>query len=66
MDFLSILYKSLKVPLTKMKLGSEIRNHLAGDAETWTITENEVQVYYDVVNLYPSVPVKEATAVLIE
>ena len=66
MDFLSILYKSLKVPLTKMKLGSKIRNHLAGDAETWTITENEVQVYYDVVNLYPSVPVKEATAVLIE
>ena len=36
------------------------------EAKTWSITENEVQVSYDVVNLYPSIPVKEATVVLIE
>ncbi|XP_057316789.1 uncharacterized protein LOC130657810 [Hydractinia symbiolongicarpus] len=32
----------------------------------WTITPDEVQVSYDVVNLYPSVPVKEAIYVIIE
>ena len=32
----------------------------------WTIAENEVQVSYDVLNLYPSVPLKEATTVILE
>ncbi|XP_065682407.1 uncharacterized protein LOC136095590 [Hydra vulgaris] len=35
-------------------------------AESWKIDNDEVQVSFDVVNLYPSVPLKEATLVLIE
>ncbi|XP_065640485.1 uncharacterized protein LOC136073060 [Hydra vulgaris] len=35
-------------------------------AESWKIDKDEVQVSFDVVNLYPSVPLKEATLVLIE
>ena len=33
-------------------------------SKTWTITPNEVQVSYDVVNLYPLVPVKAATDII--
>ena len=36
------------------------------EAMQWEIGENEIQVSYDVVNLYPSVPVKEATEVLVD
>ena len=35
------------------------------EAKTWTIEPDEVQVSYDVVNLYPSVPIKESIDVLI-
>ena len=35
------------------------------EAKTWEIAPNEVQVSYDVVNLYPSVPIKESIDVLI-
>ena len=35
-------------------------------AKNWTIGTNEVQVSYDVVNLYPSVPLKEATVVILD
>ena len=34
-------------------------------AKTWNITKDEVQVSYDVVNLYPSVPTQEATDIII-
>ena len=34
-------------------------------AKTWTIDPNEIQVSYDVVSLYPSVPIKESIEVLI-
>ena len=35
------------------------------EAKTWDISPDEVQVSYDVVNLYPSVPVKESIEVLV-
>ena len=35
------------------------------EAKTWTISPQEVQVSYDIVNLYPSVPLKEATDVIL-
>lgn len=35
------------------------------EAKTWQIAPDEVQVSYDVVNLYPSVPIKESIDVLI-
>ena len=36
------------------------------EAKTWKVTTDEVQVSYDVVNLYPSVPIKEATEVIVD
>ena len=36
------------------------------EARTWQIDPDEIQVSYDVVNLYPSVPVKEATVIILE
>ena len=36
------------------------------DAKTWDIAPDEVQVSYDVVNLYPSVPLMEATTVILD
>ena len=37
-----------------------------GLSKTWTIDPNEVQVSFDVVNLYPSVPIKEAIDIVAE
>ena len=53
---------------TLSKHETRIKNlqSFVAEAKTWTTMENEVQVSYDVVNLYPPIPVKEATAVLIE
>ena len=35
------------------------------EAKNWVISPNEIQVSYDVVALYPSIPIKKATANLI-
>ena len=35
-------------------------------ARDWDISHDEVQVSFDVVNLYPSVPLQEATLVMID
>ena len=36
------------------------------EAKTWSISQTEVQVSYDVVNLYPTVPLKKATEVVLD
>ena len=36
------------------------------EAKTWEISPQEVQVSYDIVNLYPSVPLKEATDIILD
>ena len=35
-------------------------------AKEWSISSNEIQTSFDVVNLYSSVPIDEAVAVIIE
>nr|XP_047127809.1 uncharacterized protein LOC124808648 [Hydra vulgaris] len=35
-------------------------------AENWSVANNDIQVSYDVVNLYPSISLKEATVILLE
>ena len=47
---------------TKLKNSSTFVN----EAKMWEISSQEVQVSYDIVNLYPSVPLKEATNILLE
>ena len=36
------------------------------EAKEWNISPSEIQTSFDVVNLYPSVPIDEAVAVIIE
>ena len=36
------------------------------EAKTWQIHKDEVQVSYDLINLYPLVPIKEATKVILD
>ena len=36
------------------------------EAKEWNISPSEIQISFDVVNLYPSVPIDEAVAVIIE
>ena len=36
------------------------------EAKEWNISPNETQISFDVVNLYPSVPIDEAVAVITE
>ena len=36
------------------------------EAATWETTQNEIQVSYDVINLYPSIPIDKAITVLID
>lgn len=50
------------------KNASRLKNSLSfvQEAKTWSIEPDEVQVSFDVVNLYPSVPVKEATTVILD
>ena len=52
--------------LNKNKTRVKDSQSFVEEAKTWEIDKNEVQVSYDVVNLYPSIPVKEATEVLID
>ena len=49
--------------LKKVKKNSQT---FVQNSKFWLIEEDEVQVSYDVVNLYPSVPVKEATDIIIQ
>ena len=36
------------------------------EASNWAIDKDEIQVSYDVINLYPSIPLKEATTVILD
>ena len=53
---------------TLNKNPSRLKNSAAfiGMAKNWEISATEVQVSYDVVNLYPSIPLKRATDVIID
>ena len=56
------------IQLTLNKSRHKIRNSVefVGKAKTWKISPTEIQVSYDVVNLYPSVPLDKAIDVIVE
>ena len=60
------LVKIIQPTLNKNKTRLKNSQTFVQNSETWLIEEDEVQVSYDVVNLYPSVPVKEATDIIIQ
>ena len=59
------LVKITKNTLNKNPIRLKNTQAFVEEAKTWTIEPDEVQVSYDVVNLYPSVPIKESIDVLI-
>ena len=51
-----LLQPTLNKNLARVKNSS----NFAEEAQDWNISANEVQVSYDVVNLYPSVPISRS------
>ena len=65
-----ILQNNLVQPIQPMlnKNSTRLKNSrsFVEKAKQWVITEDEIQISFDVVNLYPSIPIKESIAVMIE
>lgn len=59
------LVKIIQPTLNKNETRLKNSQTFVETSKAWTIESEEVQVSYDVVNLYPSVPVKEATDIII-
>ena len=39
---------------------------LVNEAKIWLVKRNEVQVSYDIINLYPSIPINKALDILVD
>ena len=57
-----LLQPMLNKNLTRVKNSSTF----AAEAKEWTISPDEIQVSYDVVNLYPSVPISKAIKIIMQ
>ncbi len=57
-----LLHPTLNKNLTRVKNSSTF----AEEAKDWEIAKDEIQVSYDVVNLYPSIPISKATEVIMQ
>ena len=51
--------------LNKNKVQLKNSTSFKEEAENWGIENDEIQVSYDVVNLYPSIPIKESNEILL-
>ena len=59
------LVKIIQSTLNKSEVRIKNSTTFVNEAKHWNISNNEVQVSYDVVNLYPSIPLQEATDVIL-
>ncbi|XP_047146242.1 uncharacterized protein LOC124819090 [Hydra vulgaris] len=60
------LVKIIQPTLNKNKSRLMNSNSFVNEAKQWIIDPNEVQVSFDIVNLYPSIPINEASPVIID
>ena len=60
------LVKTIQTTLNKNKHRVLNSSSFVEDAKKWNISPSEIQTSFDVANLYPSVPIDEAVAVIIE
>ena len=60
------IVKFVQHTLNKNKTRLKNSQSFVREAKDWDICPDEIQVSYDVVNLYPSVPLKEATSVILD
>ena len=63
---LTNLKRTIQPTLNKSQ--NKIKNSVefVNEAKTWKISPTEIQVSYDVVNLYPSIPLDKAIDVIVE
>lgn len=62
----SYLVKFIQHILVKNETHLKNSTSFVNQAKSWNIATDEIHVLYDVVHLYPSVPLKEATVVILE
>jgi len=62
----SVLVDLIQPTLNKNEIRVRNSTSFVEEAKTWTISPSEVQVSYDVVALYPSVPIKKAIDVMVD
>ena len=60
------LVKKIQPTLNKNKHRVLNSSSFVEEAKEWNISSNEIQTSFDVANLYPSVPIDEAVAVLLK
>ena len=60
------LVKIIQSTLNKNKHRVLNSSSFVEEAKQWNISSNEIQTSFDVLNLYPSVPIDEAVTVIIE
>ena len=60
------LVKIIQPTLNKSQHKNKNSAEFVNEAKTWKISLTEIQVSYDVVNLYPSVPLDKAIDVIVE
>ena len=65
-DISQYLVELIEPMLNKCKY--KITNSLlfVNEAKIWLVKRNEVQVSYDIINLYPSVPINKALGILVD
>ena len=63
---LKYLVKIIQPTLNKNKHRVLNSSTFVEEAKEWNISPSEIQTSFDVANLYPSVPIDEAVAVIIE
>ena len=63
---LKYLVKIIQPTLNKSKHIVLNSSSFVEEAKEWNISSYEIQTSFEVVNLYPSVPINEAVAVIIE
>ena len=56
----------IQLTLNKNQHKVEISKSFMSQAQTWKIEPNEIQVSYDVTNLYPSIPIDKAIDVILQ
>ena len=60
------LVELIQPTLNKSKYKITNSSSFVNEAKNWLVKRNEVQVSYDIINLYPSVPINKALDVLID
>ena len=58
------LVKIIQPTLNKNKHKVLNSSSFLEEAKEWNISPNEIQTFFDVVNLYPTIPIDEAVAII--